>query len=205
MSNELAVRSADDIVLRPNYALAQRVQRETLVFRDTQIVFRNFAGKAGPYNEEGVRSFSILLDEALAADLHKRGMNVKPMRNNDDDGANPMFHLPVAVSFRVKPPRIYMVTGDGVGIPMRKLMLPEENVEMMDNLEFSACHMVVAFSNYDVRGTKGKKAYLQSFFGHVLMDELEQEYASVEDMLVDDSTTHAVEDNHPVIEGDIVY
>lgn len=193
---------SNDIVLRPNYAAARQVQRETHTIRDAKIVFRNFAGAKGPFNEEGVRSFSVLLDEALAAQLTDAGLNVKAMRNLDDDGANPMFHLPVAVSFRVRPPRIYMVTGDGHSIPLRKTMLPEDALSMMDNLEFSACHMVLSVSNYDVRGTKGKKCYLQSFFGHVLMDELEREYSTVEDMMYGDSKDYAAIDN--IIDGEIV-
>ena len=132
-------------------------------------------------------------------DLMDQALNIKPMKNYDDDGADQLYHLPVAVSYRIRPPRIYMVTGDGQRMPLRKTLMPEDSLEMMDNLEFSAVHLVVAISNYTVRGSSGKKAYLQSLFGHVAMDPLEEEYATVEDMMYVDAAEHAHLD---VIEGE---
>jgi hypothetical protein len=190
---------ANEIALRPRYSPERQVRRETITFRSAQIIFRNFTGKPGPYNEEGERSFAILLDEELAQDLANRGMNIKPLKRREEDD-DQMYYLPVTVSYRRRGPRIYMVTGDGDTMPLRKTLLPEDMVEMMDNLELSEAHMVIAVSNYEVRGTKGKKAYLQSFFGHVLMDELEQEYATVEDMIHVDTKEHEVIDN--IIDGE---
>lgn len=193
---------ANEIALRPRYSPDRQLRRETITFRHAQIIYRNFTGRPGPYNEEGERSFAILLDEELAKGLVDRGLNIKPRRKLDDDDEQ-MYFLPVAVSYRKRPPRVYMVTGDGDVMPLRKTLLPEDMLEMMDNLELGEAHMVIALSNYDIRGTKGKKAYLQSFFGHVLMDELEQEYATVEDMIHVDTEEHRDVDN--VIEGEVVY
>jgi hypothetical protein len=204
MANDIALRAGSDVALRPRYSPSRRAQRETVTFRNAQIIFRNFTGKAGPYNEEGERSFAVLLDEDLAKQLHDRGMNIKPIKKREgDEDDEQMYYLPVAVSYRIRPPRVYMVTGDGDVMPLRKTLLTEDLLSMMDNLELAEAHMVVAISNYDVRGTKGKKAYLQSFFGHVLMDELEQEYATVEDMIHVDTEEHREDDN--VIEGEIAY
>jgi hypothetical protein len=191
---------ANEIALRPNYPVGRQLRRETITIRNAQLIYRNFTGKAGPYNEEGERSFAVLLDEVLAMDLRERGMNVKPLRKRDEDDDVQMYYLPVAVSYRIRPPRIYMVTGDGNVLPLRKTLLSEDLISMMDNLELGEAHMVIAVSNYEVRGTKGKKAYLQSLFGHVLMDELEQEYATVEDMIHVDTEDHKEIDN--VIEGE---
>lgn len=185
--------------LRPTYPAGRERLRETVTLRDCQIIFRNFTGKKGPYNEEGDRSFAVLLDEGLGSELSERGLNVKPLRRRDEDD-DQMYYLPVAVSYKIRPPRVYMVTGDGERVALRKQAMPEDLVHMMDLLDLGACHMVLSISNYDVRGTKGKKCYLQSFFGHVMLDELEQEYASVEDMVAADTEEHAEEDN--VIEGE---
>lgn len=196
--------ASNEMVLRPRYSPQRQQRRETITFRNAQIIFRNFTGKPTTFNPEGgERGFSILLDEDLAKDLHDRGMNVKPLKKYEgDEDAEQMYQLPVAVSYRIRPPRVYMVTGDGDVLPLRKTLMPEDTLEMMDNLELGECHMVIAVSNYDVRGTKGKKAYLQSFFGHVLLDELEQEYATVEDMIQVDTEDHREVDN--VIEGEVV-
>lgn len=192
---------ANEIALRPRYSPDRQVRRETITFRNAQIIFRNFAGRPGPYNEEGERSFAILLDEELAKSLSDGGMNIKPLKRREEDDEQ-MYYLPVAVRYRPRPPRIYMVTGDGGVMPLRKTLLPEDVVELLDNLDLGEAHMVIAVSNYDVRGAKGKKAYVQSFFGHVLMDELEQEYATVEDMIHIDTEEHREVDN--IIDGEIV-
>lgn len=202
-SNELEIQSFNGVILRPKYPVSRRQTRETLTIRDAQIRFRNFAGKERPFNDEGSRNFAVELDEALAADLEKRGWSVKPLKNYDDDGADQMWQLPVTVSFKVRPPRIYMVTGGGQ-LPLRKTMLPEDMLYMMDQLELAACHMVVSGSNWEMGGRKGKKAYLQSFFGHVLPDELEQEYESVEDVIADDTNTNKVNDDK-IIDGESFY
>jgi hypothetical protein len=200
MDNALALRD-QSLALRPKYPVSRRVQRETVTFRNAQIIYRNFSGKPTPFNPEGgERAFSVLLDEELAKSLLDRGMNIKPVKMREDDEEQ-MYQLPVAVSYKIRPPRVYMVTGDGDVMPLRKTMLPEELVEMMDNLDLGEAHLVVALSNYDVRGSKGKKAYLQSFFGHVMLDELEQEYATVEDMVADDTQTHHEADS-TILEGE---
>lgn len=211
-SNEVALRANSDLdsiqnnelALRPNYPLSRRQARETITIRNCDIIYRNFSGKAGPYNEEGERSFSVLLDEKLAQELMRRGMNVKPLKMRDED-TEQLYQLPVSVSYKVRAPRVYMVTGDGERMPLRKAMLDERLVHMMDLLELRECHLIIAVSNYEVRGTKGKKAYLQTFFGHVEPDELEQEYANVEDIVAEDIEQHADVDAHPVIEGEVVY
>jgi hypothetical protein len=190
---------SNEIVLRPRYSPDRQQRRETVTFRDTQIIFRNFTGKPTPFNPEGgERGFSVLLDEELAKELQARGLNIKPLNRREEDDEQ-MYHLPVAVSYKIRPPRVYMVTGDGGALPLRKTMLTEELLHMMDNLELAAAHMVIAVSNYEVRGTKGKKAYLQSFFGHIEMDELEQEYATVEDMILDDTEVNHEAD---ILEGE---
>lgn len=207
MSKELArpTNSALDLparfsnALRPVYPEGRTGQRETVLIRDARIIYRNFTGKPGPYNEEGDRSFSVMLDENLAEQLGAQGLNVKPIRKRDEDEAQ-LYHLPVAVSYKIRPPRVYTVTGDGERLPLRKQAMPEDIVHMLDMLDLGDCHMMLAVSNYDVRGSKGKKCYLQSFFGHVVMDELEQEYASVEDMITGDTEEHAEEDD--IIEGE---
>lgn len=202
MGNEIALRPGGDLnIFQPKYPARQVRKRETHTFRDAQIIFRNFAGNPTTFKPEGgVRGFSILLDEELALYLIDQGLNVNPLRKQDEDDEQ-MYHLPVAVSYKIRPPRIYMVTGDGERLPLRKQLLPEDMIHMLDGLELGEAHMTIAVSNYEVRGTKGKKAYLQSFFGHILMDELEEEYATVEDMIEVDRQKFAAED---IIEGEIV-
>jgi len=182
---------SNELVLRPAYPISRMQQRETITFRHAQITFRNFSGRPTPFNQEGgVRAFSIVLDERLAKELADKGLNVKPLRKRDEDEEQ-MYHLPVAVNYERRPPRVYMVTGDGNTLPFRKALLTEELVHMMDNLDLAEAHMMIAISNYKTpRGERGKKAYLQSFFGHIVLDELEQEYATVEDMIHVDTEQH---------------
>lgn len=199
MANELELKSFNGVVLRPKYPPSRNKTRETLTIRDAQIIFRNFSGNPTKFKPEGgERTFSLMLDEGLAEDLRNRGWNIKALKNLDDDNADPMFQLPVAVSYKRKPPRIYMVTGDGERLPLRKTLMPEDMLYMMDQLDLAACHMVVAGSDWEnAMGHTGKKAYPQSFFGHVQLDELEAEYADVEEIISEDKANNPI-----VIDGE---
>src|SRR5690242_12527106 len=52
--------------------------------RNVDLIFLNFQGKEGKYNEEGERSFAILLDEKLASIMYDEGWNVKELKQHDD-------------------------------------------------------------------------------------------------------------------------
>lgn len=149
-----------------------RAPRESVTFRDAQIIFKNFKGEKKQYNPQGARNFSIMLDEPTALELERKGWNVKPLRRHEDDDEQ-RYHLKVKVNFGGKPPACWMVSSRG------KTPLDEELVDMFDDLEFQKFDLIIQAYDWEVNGNKGRTAYLKSCFGTLDEDELHLEYADV--------------------------
>lgn len=147
-------------------------RRETVTFRDTAIIFKNFAGEARKYNREGDRNFSILLGEKDALDMESKGWNVKPLTRREEDDQQ-LYHLKVKVNFGNRPPRCWLISSGG------RTMIGDGLIGMFDQLEFTRIDLVISAYDWDVSGNTGRTAYLQSFFGTMYEDELELEYSSV--------------------------
>jgi len=146
-----------------------------LTFEDVRIVFRNFAGKEGQYNREGDRNFAVLLDEGMARHLEDTGWNVKYLKPRED-GDEPQPYLPVAVSYKGRPPRVVMITSKG------RTPLDESQVEVLDWVEIKTVDLIVRPYDWVVNGKSGRKAYLQSIFVIIFEDALELKYADVQEI-----------------------
>lgn len=149
-------------------------QRETVTFRDAQILYPNFAGTKKQYNAEGDRNFNILLDETLARELEANGWNVKLKKRSDDEEYGPSeYQLKVAVSYKVRAPRVWLISSGG------RNMLGEGIVGVLDELDPVRVDLVISAYDWEMNGNTGRKAYLQSMFYTMYEDELELEYANV--------------------------
>ena len=106
-------------------------QDNTVLMEGVRIIFRNFAGKETQYNREGDRNFAVLLDDKTAKMMEKDGWNVKELKPRDDDeDALPQPYLPVAVGYKIEPPRIVVITSRG------HTNLDEDQVEMLDWVDY---------------------------------------------------------------------
>jgi hypothetical protein len=149
-------------------------QRETVTFRDAEILYPNFSGTKKQYNAEGDRNFNILLDEALAKELEANGWNVKPRkRSEDEEYGPPDYQLKVAVSYKVRAPRVWLISSGG------RNMLGEGIVGVLDELDPVKVDFTISAYDWEMNGNTGRKAYLQSMFYTMYEDELELEYANV--------------------------
>lgn len=153
----------------------------TLVMEGVDLIFRNFAGKEGPYNAEGDRNFGVLLDEKTAEHLNECGYNVKWLKPRDE-GDEPQAYLQVSFKYRgrdgrkLRPPHVVMITSRG------RTQLHEDEVEMLDWVDMKQVDLVVRPREWEVRGKTGIKAYLQSIFVVIDEDPLELKYAEVPDV-----------------------
>lgn len=141
--------------------------------RNADIGFRNFKGEAGPYNDEGDRSFAIFLDEEMAENLLNDGWNVKfpkpiVLKEGEEDYRNP--YLDVAVVFKNFPPKIIVKTGQNSS------RLDEEEVGMLDWLETEEINVVVRPYQWTMNGKTGVKAYLNALYATTKTDEFAEEY-----------------------------
>jgi hypothetical protein len=148
---------------------------------NVRIIYRNFAGREGQFNQEGDRNFAVLLDDKTAKQLEKDGWAVrwlKPRPNDEDQVRQPI--LPCSIKYRgrsgrqVRAPRIVMVTSRG------RTNLTENEVEVLDWADIVNVDLIVRPHEWSVSGNTGIKAYVQSMYVTIREDELERKYADLD-------------------------
>lgn len=144
-----------------------------LTLRNVRIIFRNFAGAPTRFNAAGgKRTFSILLTETEAQELRSMGFNVKALKQRDPDD-DPAFHLPVEVSYRVKPPRIVFISNQG----RKRTVIDEDTVGLIDYTEIEKIDLTINPYQWEMENARGVKAYLRTMYVTIREDELDIEYS----------------------------
>lgn len=154
-------------------------QDNTVLMEGVRIIFRNFAGREGPYNREGDRNFAVLLDDTIAQTLLDDGWNVKTLKPREDDEADneaPQPYLPVALKYseKVRPPRVVLITSRG------RTNLDEAGIEMLDWADIKNVDLIVRPFHWNVNGKTGIRAYVQSIYVTIEEDALEIKYAELD-------------------------
>ena len=164
-------------------------KKDTVIMEGVRLVFRNFTGREGQYNQEGQRSFGVILPEDIAEQMAEDGWNVKTLKPRpedaeeaaeDGDGETPW--LPVKLGYgKGKPPAVILITDRG------RTNLTEDTVDMLDWVDIrldaegnSMVDMIVRPYHYDVRGSEGIAAYLQSMYITIDEDPLQVKYAELD-------------------------
>jgi hypothetical protein len=148
----------------------------TLLIEEARLLFRNFAGEEGTYNAKGNRNFCVVLPEETAQEMESDGWTIKRLTPREDD-ENPAGtpYVQVKVGYKVRPPKVYMITSRG------RTLLGEDTISMLDWVEVLKCDLIVAPYNWEVRGQAGVAAYLRTMYITIQEDELDRKYADVPD------------------------
>ena len=144
-------------------------QVANITLNDCRIIFRNFSGKEGKFNPAGRRSFCVILDNLLAADLEREGWNIKYLKPRDDE-EEPQAYLQVRVNYGNVDPKIYMVVGK------QKTLLDEDSVSSLDYAEIENVDLVIRPYEWDVNGKSGITAYVKTMYVTVARDEFADKY-----------------------------
>lgn len=148
---------------------------ERLRLEGVNIIFKNFRGVKGPYNEAGVRTFSAVIDDLVyGAELLDEGWALKPLKN--EDGDIDAYHLPVKINYASRqPPRIYKISVVNQG----QLPLDERTIDMLDYLPIDYADLIVNPYEWEVRGETGIKAYCQTMYVVIEENELDIKWANM--------------------------
>jgi len=136
---------------------------------EAEILFRNFTGKEGQYNREGDRNFCVTIPPNIAELMIKDGWNVKQLRSRED-GTEGDHYIQVSVSFKRKPPALWLRSSKG------RVAVSEEEVEVLDWVDIARAEMIINPYNWAVNGNQGIKAYLKTLIITLNEDYLELKY-----------------------------
>lgn len=140
---------------------------------NAQITYRNFRGLERQFNNEGDRNFNLILDDESAEMLKMEGFNVRTRPSRDED-SSPQYLLPVAVSYKNRPPKILLIT------KARKTVLTEDTVGELDYAEIETIDLTIRPYYWSIPGGgSGVKAYLNSMYVTLLEDEFAERYADI--------------------------
>lgn len=149
---------------------------DTVLMEGVRIIFRNFQGKATPFNKEGDRNFGVVLpNEQLAERMAADGWNVKWLEPRDDDEDEvrvPWLQVKVAYD-KGRPPKIMLVTSRG------RTALDSHTVQELDHADITNVDLIVSPFNWDINGKQGVAAYCKSMYVTIEEDELDLKYAEV--------------------------
>lgn len=148
------------------------MSKNRVTFENAKLLFQNFGGRESMYNRAGDRNFNVLLDKATAEAMLEDGWNVKYLKSRDD-GAEPEAVLAVSISYKAKPPNVYLIAGD------TRTRIGEDEIEILDWVDISNIDFIVSPYEWEVNGKTGIKAYLHSMFVTLDETDLDRKYSEI--------------------------
>lgn len=154
--------------------MAKETAMSPVTIEGARLIFRNFTGAEGRYNDPGDRNFAIVLDVKQAEQMQADGWNVKFPNPREDEEETRDPYLQIAVRYNFRPPLVVMITSTG------RTNLTEDTVGTLDWADIVNADLIIAPSHWTVGDKSGIKAYLRSLYVTVNEDALARKYALLE-------------------------
>jgi len=155
-----------------------------VTFKDVELIWKNFSGKADDFNPQGIRQFNIVVNDEMADYLRNielttksgrvvKGANVKTHIPKNGDG-DPLLTL--RVRFGGYPPEeMWRVVNGG------KMRLTMDTVGNLDREYIEKAKVMVSLSAYETGRNVGITAYLKRLIVWVKEDDFanDDDFASL--------------------------
>ncbi|MDD3288130.1 MAG: hypothetical protein PHX43_03895 [Alphaproteobacteria bacterium] len=153
------------------------LKKEKLEVRidNAKVMFRNFSGAPGTYNQAGNRNFCVFLPDDLARDMESKGWNIRWLKSREDEP--PQAMVAVKVNYGNYPPSIFIVSNG------KASKLSEENVKELDTAELEQVDLIIRGYSWEVKGETGIKAYLKEGYFVLATNDLAKKYLQPTDPL----------------------
>lgn len=160
--------------------------QQNIVMEGVRLIFRNFEGKEGPYNAEGTRTVGVIIPEdtpeaqRALENMINDGWNVKRLKPSEEEKEQGVEQGPAWMEVKVaygkgRPPQIFLINDRG-----KRTHVTEETVGELDWVDITNVDLIVRPYHYDVRGSQGISAYLQSMYVTIEEDPLARKYSEME-------------------------
>lgn len=143
------------------------MENKVLRIENAKILFRNFSGRQTEFNPQGLRTFSVIIDDETAEVLRNDGWNVKYNQAKD------VNHIEIKVSYQYFSPQIYVITGK------KRTALNENTVHTLDNLNIESVDLEVKPSTWVFGKKTGVKAYLNTLYVMVSESYFDKKYSDL--------------------------
>lgn len=143
--------------------------RGILMVDNARITFKNFGGRAGRFNREGDRSFSLIIpNEDIANRLIADGWNVK-IKAPREEGDAPFMHMKVKVKYGRSDIPAYLISGD------KRVELDSESIACLDTMDIMSVDLDIRPWDHP-SGEYARSAYLQAIRVTQAVNRFDQEY-----------------------------
>jgi len=148
-------------------------EEKKFIVENAELIFKNFSGEETPFNRAGERNFCVVLDQEVASQMAEDGWNIKH-RRAVEEGEEDIPYIQIKVKYKIKPPKVYMITSSG------RTLLDEGLVGTLDWADMKVVDLIARSYEWQVGDKQGIAAYLQTMFVTIDEDPLEAKYAAIE-------------------------
>lgn len=157
-----------------------------LMIENGRIMWRNFSGAAGRFNQEGERFFTLFLNHDDAPALEADGWPVKYLKPREGEDELPQPFLRVKIKFstnpKAKPTLLVMITGKN------KTQLPPEMAAVLDYVDIEKADLSIRKWAGNFNGNDFVSVYLNSIYVTIRQDALEIKYADYDEVSLEEAT-----------------
>lgn len=161
---------------------------EDIQLKDVEVKwpFSHIDGRADRFNEEGQHDIVIILPEASALELEDIGWGIKKYEGREE-GDEPEYTLKANISYKIEPPRIYLLKVTKSG-KKRRIPLEQKDLKQIRRSTTAQVDLILNPSFWVQPGRSGVSAYVKEMYVHVKESTLSMEYEDYEEIAMDSAS-----------------